>query len=506
MGCWLRVSRRVISPIAALSALLLVLAACSGSGKVTGQTSPGTLAPGAPPGLEKIKHVIIIMQENRSFDNYFGTYPGADGIPMKNGHPAVCIPDPRLGHCIRPFHDRKNRDLGGPHTATDARKDINGGRMNGFIRQQLAGESRLCKKSPLNPHCSHITHDNPPDVVGYHTAREIPNYWAYARNFVLQDHMFESNASWSLPAHLYTVSAWSAVCKNKNPMSCRSALQRPEEPLDFARRFPGAVPPVQRRGGKLHQPDYAWTDITYLLHKYHVSWRYYVARGAEPDCPDGQMFCHRTMQSPKTPGIWNPLPHFETVRQDHQLGNIQSTSAYFRAAREGRLPQVSWLVPSGKNSEHPPALISNGQAYVTRVINAAMRSPDWKSTAIFLTWDDWGGFYDNVVPPKVDKMGYGLRVPGLVISPYAKRGYIDHQTLSFDAYLKFIEDRFLGGQRLNPKTDGRPDPRPDVREAMPQLGNLVRDFNFNQKPRPPLILPPHPRTDLVSPRPRWSRG
>jgi phospholipase C len=133
-----------------------------------------------------------------------------------------------------------------------------------------------------------------------------------------------------------------------------------------------------------------------------------------------------------------------------------------------------------------------GQAYVTRLVNAIMRSPDWRSTAIFLVWDDWGGFYDHVVPPRVDENGYGLRVPGIVISPYAKRGYIDHQTLSFDAYVKFIEDDFLGGQRLDPRTDGRPDPRPDVRERSPVLGNLVRDFNFRQKARHPLIRRPYP--------------
>jgi phospholipase C len=127
------------------------------------------------------------------------------------------------------------------------------------------------------------------------------------------------------------------------------------------------------------------------------------------------------------------------------------------------------------------------------VVNAVMRSKDWSSTAIFLVWDDWGGFYDHVKPPTVDNQGYGLRVPGLVISPYAKRGYVDHQVLSQDAYLKFIEDDFLHGQRLNPKTDGRPDPRPDVRESAKILGNLVTDFNFKQKPRPPLILRPYPK-------------
>ena len=121
-----------------------------------------------------------------------------------------------------------------------------------------------------------------------------------------------------------------------------------------------------------------------------------------------------------------------------------------------------------------------------------MRSPDWSSTAIFLSWDDWGGFYDHVAPPAVDQNGYGLRVPGIVISPYARPGFIDHQVLSHDAYLKFIEDDFLGGERIDPATDGRPDPRPDVRENSPALGDLTRDFDFNQPPAPPFLLPTHP--------------
>jgi hypothetical protein len=126
------------------------------------------------------------------------------------------------------------------------------------------------------------------------------------------------------------------------------------------------------------------------------------------------------------------------------------------------------------------------------LINAVEQGPDWGSTAIFLSWDDWGGFYDHVVPPTVDQNGYGLRVPGLVISPYAKPGFIDHQVLSHDAYVKLIEDLFLGGQRIDPKTDGRPDPRPDVRENAAQLGDLLKDFDFSQQPLPPLILPIHP--------------
>ncbi len=154
------------------------------------------------------------------------------------------------------------------------------------------------------------------------------------------------------------------------------------------------------------------------------------------------------------------------------------------------------MVPDDVHSEHPPGRIDRGQAFVTSLINSIMSGPDWSSTAIFLSWDDWGGFYDHVKPPVVDQNGYGLRVPGIVISPYARRGLIDHQTLSFDAYAKFIEDVFLGGQRLDPASDGRPDTRPTVREKAPQLGNLATDFNFNQAPLPPLVLsqtpPPGP--------------
>ena len=204
------------------------------------------------------------------------------------------------------------------------------------------------------------------------------------------------------------------------------------------------------------------------------------------------MICGRVPQNAKTPGIWNTLPWFSTVKQDRQLRNIVSTKYFFRDARRGTLPAVSWVIPAQKVSDHPPALISDGQAYVTSVVNAVMRSKDWSSTAIFVAWDDWGGFYDHVKPPKVDRNGYGLRVPAFMISPYARRGFIDHQVLSFDAYAKFIEDDFLNSARLDPKTDGRPDPRPTVRENVPELGNLVSDFNFNQKPRPPLLLPLHP--------------
>jgi phospholipase C len=431
------------------------------------------------------------MQENRSFDHYFGTYPGADGIPMKNGVPTVCSPDPVSKRCIRPYHDPHDRNNGGPHGERDAHIDIDFGRMDGFLKEARVGKRRACKLDPNNPSCS-LRPENP-DVMGYHDQREIPNYWAYARKYVLQDHMFESVKSWSLPAHLYLVSAWSAKCWFPgDPLSCTDAPQSPGSPPDF-------------KGNREKEvPDYAWTDLTYMLRTHRVSWRYYVYKGTEPDCRNDGMLCRPVQQGPRTPGIWNPLPYFDTVRRSGQLQNITSVGNYFKAAKAGRLPSVSWVMPSDEVSEHPPALVSDGQAYVTRLVNAAMRGPDWKSTAIFVTWDDWGGFYDHVLPPKISDSGYGLRVPGLVISPYSRKGFIDHQTLSFDAYVKFIEDDFLGGRRLDPTTDHRPDPRPFVRENVKILGNLVRDFDFKQKPRGRYLLRPHPRK--AEARLRSSRG
>ncbi len=424
-------------------------------------------------GIHKIRHVVIIMQENRSFDSYFGTYPGADGIPMKDGVPTVCSPDPATHVCVKPYHDTADRNAGGPHDTSDAVRDIAGGKMNGFERQARLGRFLACHSTD-NPGCS-LTPAKP-DVMGYHDWHEIPNYWNYARHFVLQDHMFESVNAWSLPAHLSLVSAWSARCsKHGDPLSCKPALTAPY----------GA-----KGGGK--PVDFPWTDLTYLLHRYHVSWRYYVANGSQPDCPHNEMFCPHVHQGAQTPGIWNPLPRFDTVRQDHQLHDIAPLGSFFHAAHKGTLAAVTWLTPSQAVSEHPPGLVSEGQTFVTHLIDAIMRGPDWRSTAIFLAWDDWGGFYDHVRPPRVDGEGYGLRVPGLVISPYARTGYVDHQVLSFDAYLKFIEDDFLHGQRIDPNTDGRPDSRRVVRENAKILGNLVRDFNFGQKPRAPLVLPLHP--------------
>ena len=475
----------------------LVAVACTGAssagpdGSPTASSSSGASSASPtgspqpePHGLEHIQHVIFVVQENRSFDHYFGTFPGADGIPMKDGKPTVCIPDPVLNRCAKPFHESVFVNQGGPHDLLHSAVDVNGGRMDGFVRAVTTYSPSKCADTRLPKYCGDtLGPQGQPDVMGWHDAREIPNYWAYAEHFVLQDRMFAPADSWTLPAHLYLVSGWAARCASpRKPMSCTSDLNLDE------------VLHLQRHGE--HPPVYAWTDITYLLHRDGISWAYYAGDNlCGPEVPAKECRAHGSTPSQ------NPLPSFTDVHETHQRGKVQRHDDFFKALGDGTLPQVSWIVPGrGGISEHPGtgAPLTGGQAWVTRVVNAVMQSPEWDSTAIFLTWDDWGGFYDHVAPPRVDENGYGIRVPGMLISPWAKAGTIDHQTLSFDAYLKFIEDLFLGGQRLDPRTDGRPDSRPTVRENVRILGDLRKEFDFHQDPIPPLILPEHPEPGLAS--------
>jgi len=156
-----------------------------------------------------------------------------------------------------------------------------------------------------------------------------------------------------------------------------------------------------------------------------------------------------------------------------QRSRLVDTKEFYADCDNGRLPQVCWVIPSDAVSEHPPSSVLDGMAYVTGLINHIMQSTNWPSCAIFLCWDDWGGFYDHVPPPKVDRYGLGLRVPSMVISPYAKRGYIDHQTHSFESWLHLLEERF----GLAPMTDR--DQNAD---------DMLECFDFNQPPRPPVVL------------------
>src|SRR5207237_1577615 len=185
----------------AVFVVAVLLAACTGSAP-----SPTPSESSAPArGVHLIKHVIVIMQENRSFDSYFGTFPGADGLTLHDGTHSGCIPSLRAGHCVRPYHDPHLVNAGGPHTRSDVLADIDHGKMDGFvIRAERGARGGVAKAVPI------CRRRGPVDVMGYHDSREIPNYWTWAKHFTLQDHLFAAGIGWSLVQHLRLVSGWSA--------------------------------------------------------------------------------------------------------------------------------------------------------------------------------------------------------------------------------------------------------------------------------------------------------
>ena len=431
-------------------------------------------------GFDNINHLIFVVQENRSFDHYFGTFPGANGIPRNpDGSFDVCVRDDQ-GKCWKPYHDSGPYDVGGPHNEWASDHDINGGAMDGFVT--ALDRVKACAKGQMSDECKKAVADNPgsPDVMGYHDQRDIPNYWGYAKHYLLQDRMFAPTDAWTLPSHLYLVSAWSAKCTDltspdPDASSCKTNIDHP-----------GGM--EGKPFGVVEDMPYRWASIPWLLDKGDVSWAYYVG-------PDTCLAETCDNNGPAaTPRSWMAISGFRNVAFTNKLDNIRTYPDFFDRAASGTLPSVSWVVPYKGNSEHPTHPVDEGQAWVTQVVNAVMQGPpeQWQHTAIFVTWDDWGGFYDHVIPPVVDVAGYGLRVPGIVISPWVKGGTIDDQTLSFDAYLKVIEDRFLNGQRLDGQNEGWPDPRPTVRENVDRLGDIRKEFDFSGKPIPDLVLDPNP--------------
>jgi len=315
-------------------------------------------AGGIPAGIHKIKHIVIIMQENRSFDNYFGTYKRADGIPGLAGHKGKlpCVPGPEHNRCWHPYHDTRDWNRGGPHSWPNVPVDVDHGKMDGFIKEMEKEHKNISL---------------PPEVMGYHTGKDIANYWKYANDFVLQDHMFEPVSSWSLPAHLYLMSLWSAYCpKLGDAQSCRNAPAHPAEP-------PGGPKPTK---GPF---SYAWTDLTYLLHKHHVTWRYYIFKGIEPDCESNTpLTCRPVTQGPKTNSTWNPLRYFTDVKNDHQRNNIQSPNGFFNAANKGTLVFLMGvgtlagiaerLMAHGRAPETPAAVVQWGTMPQQRVVEGTL--------------------------------------------------------------------------------------------------------------------------------------
>jgi phospholipase C len=459
-------------------------------------------------GIENLEHLVFIVMQSRSFDHYFGTFPGANGIGK--GRFTVCIPNPQKGTCQRPYHDTNFWDEGGPHNKAASDMSINGGGMNGFIRAAQQITSACRKKKHAEGFGCRMAKPGPggqPDVLGYHTAKEIPNYWRYAHRYLLQDRMFAPADAWSLPAHLHLVSAWSAKCATGKGELCRTSVTRPDQTPNKGRWTPHSKWSNCSSPKCNLQRPFAWADITHLIWAHNnlpgeprVSWGYYVAEGTCIDPSQTPRSC-KSEGKKATPFVHNPLPGFQTVWSERKcnapgckrnLSNVKYHAAYYRAVEAGALPNVSWVVPGNGFSDHAPQDIRNGQAFATRVINAIMKRPAlWEKTAVFLVWDDWGGFYDHVEPPVIDSHGYGMRVPSIVISPWVDRDItVDHRRYSFDSFLRLIQDRFLDGWRLNGENKGWADARPTTRENL--AGDISRVFDFTQRPIGPIRLDPRP--------------
>jgi phospholipase C len=219
-----------------------------------------------------------------------------------------------------------------------------------------------------------------------------------------------------------------------------------------------------------------------------VEWKYYVRQGSPAETRQRAISAQDSAetQAARVYSYMNPLLGFPAVRNDpSQTDRVVATDQFYLDAAAGKLPQVCWLVPSDAVSEHPPANITHGMAYVTGAVNAVMRSPDWQHSAIFITWDEWGGFYDHVSPPRVDAYGLGLRVPGLIISPYAKRGFIDHKPSSTGSWLRIVEERYH---------------LPSLTARDSKAYDMIDAFDFSQSPRPPVLLQATPQGSPYPPK------
>jgi phospholipase C len=397
---------RAVLTLAVSASLALVAAA------------PGSAAPSEPTTKTPIKHFLFLMQENHSFDNYFGTYPGADGIPK-----GTCMPrDPTSSddkECVKPFRLGERAVVDLEHKESIHLDQYRNGRMDGFVW----AFSREGKRHGAL-------------AMGYYDDRDIPYYWNVADEYVLFDRFFSSARGGSVINHMYWVTGAPGI-KGKRD----------------------AIPP----GG--------WGDLPTIfdrLEEKGISWKFYV-QNYDPK------ITFRTAQDSDRAAqvVWVPLLGYKRYVDDPKLSkHIVDLDEYFADLKRGTLPAVAFMVPSGA-SEHPPGSIHAGQRFVRTLITELMASRFWSSSAFMWSYDDWGGWYDHVAPPAVDDRGYGFRVPALLVSAWAKRGYVDSTQLDYTSALKFIElnwgVRPLASRDRNAKT-------------------FMNAFDFQRGPRPPIFL------------------
>lgn len=415
-------------------ALAVLFAGLAFHGLVTGPkleaqevaTRTPPLASPSPTGSvgDPIQHIVIMVKENRSFDNYFGTFPGADGTRVGRTSDGRTVP---LLHTP----DHTLIDIN--HAGDAARVAVDGGKMDGF--DQLQGAIQDGQDIALSQ-----LHES-----------DIPNYWAYARTFTLDDRFFSTINGPSFPNHLVTIAGTSnntddnPVLNTYHSWGCDAG---PYTKVD-------AVNP-QTGSHYFIKPCFDMQTLPDLFQKAGVTWKYYAP---------GQY---------QSGYIWSALNSIKHIRYSSLWqSNVPDTSQFIKDVKAGTLPQVSWVVMNEGESEHPPHSSCAGENWTVRQLNALMQSPLWSSTAVFLTWDDFGGFYDHVAPPHLNNIAYGPRVPTMVISPYARAHYIDHKQYDFSSILRYIEDKY----RL-----------PSLSEYDRRAASIGADLDPTQTPIPPLTL------------------
>ncbi len=408
----------------------------SGPGPAATSTSDAQLAL----ARRRIEHIVFIVKENRTFDTYFGTFPGADGATKGRRCDGTEVPLVRA----------KDSTADVEHHFLPGIRVINGGQMNCF--------DTLWNGKQLQSY------------VQYHRD-QIPAYWAYATRFGLADRFFSSVFGATVPEHLWTVAAQSdRFVDNEMPGGYGPGLPREfcddrrERAQSFRILTEGQEKDVfDLEGGFGTAPGITrfmtlrWpcVDVRVLpdeLQQHAISWRYY--RGDN--------------------NYVQPLRMIRHVRRGPEWSHVVPETEFIPDVKAGRLPAVSWLVPPLALSDHPPASVCQGENWTVRAMNALMKSPDWKDTVVVVTWDDFGGFYDHVAPPHVDLYGFGPRVPALIVSPWIRPGTVVHSTFEFASVLKMIEHVF----------------------GLPALGDrdraasdMLDAFDFTQHPNPSLILP-----------------
>ena len=427
------------------------LAACTR--KVRGLGAPGWPSPipmgEAPRRVDAsrfettwpIKHVVYIIKENRTFDHMFGRFPSANGVTVGTDRGVE-----------RPLTPATRGGIGEDieHCYECAIEAWNEGRMDGFNRNEAADRSAYTQFLP----------------------QDLPNYWYWAENYVLLDNFFTSAHGPSFPNHLYAIAATSGGTHD-NPAQERATLRLRHDTTGLFKAWgcdsiDGAYVEVDRDGAVERMfPCFDFDTVGDLLDAKGIPWASYSA-------------------TPYQNGyLWNAFSAIKRYRGDPERWARHNfpVDNLVRDIRGGLLPPVTWVTPRFEVSEHPEYSFCWGEDWTTRILNAIMTGPMWRDTAVFLTWDDYGGFYDHEPPPQVDAFGFGIRAPMLVLSPYAKEGHVSHELGEFSSVPRFIEDNW-----------GLPHLTDRDRNATP----LLDSFDFDQRPRPPDPRPPPP--DCVGPR------